>query len=72
MIEVEHFQQSFSSNLMEITIGQCANIRRRLADRVSIFTPKIIAKNVVGTFKSEEKGLVNLAPNEWLDIFTLT
>lgn len=64
MVELENFQQSFSANLMQITIGQCANIRRRLADRFSILAPKVIAKNIIGTLKSEEKRLVNLRPNE--------
>ena len=50
MIEIEHFEKTFAANLMQITVGQCTYIGRRLADCIAIFTPKIIAKYIVRTY----------------------
>ena len=49
MVEIQHFQQPFSPNLMQITVGQRADVRRRLTNTLPILAPEIIAKDVVHT-----------------------
>lgn len=49
MIEIQHFQQTFPSDLMQITVGQCAHIRCRLTDTLAVLAPEIVAKHVIRT-----------------------